>query len=192
MSKRLQRNPSHDPEVARMNREWRKYGKVDMSEKAPLTPRIMSKRSIRLLSRMGQIYLAIAALPFVFVAVAGLAMLTHGHTLLPHAPYNRSEPVQTCHAGTYGMREDGTPKGCGWYGELKRPDGSISTEISVESDGLFMPLLAPGLTQDQIAYLLNTPVDSLDLHHGIGAAILANAIDSARSLHAVGHSAFAD
>ena len=31
----------------------------------------------------------------------------------------------------YGKRTDGTKKGPGYFGELKRPDGSVSTEISV-------------------------------------------------------------
>ena len=31
----------------------------------------------------------------------------------------------------YGKRTDGTNKGAGYFGELKRPDGSVSTEISV-------------------------------------------------------------
>jgi hypothetical protein len=31
----------------------------------------------------------------------------------------------------YGNRPDGSAKGGGYFGELKRPDGGVSTEISV-------------------------------------------------------------
>jgi len=58
----------------------------------------------------------------------------------------------------YGKRADGTNKGSGFLGELKRPDGDISTEISigVEMDGqeVEIPLLVPTLSKSQIDYLL--------------------------------------
>jgi hypothetical protein len=60
--------------------------------------------------------------------------------------------------GKMGLREDGTPKGFGWLGTLIRPDGDVSTELSVSSD-LFgketsYPLLVPGLTPQEMQYLL--------------------------------------
>lgn len=59
----------------------------------------------------------------------------------------------------YGRREDGTPKGKGYFGFLKRKDGGISTEISVglDMDGkeVLMPALVPTLSQDEVNYLLN-------------------------------------
>jgi hypothetical protein len=38
----------------------------------------------------------------------------------------------------YGNRPDGSKKGRGYFGEIKRPDGAVSTElsVSVEFDGL--------------------------------------------------------
>ncbi len=59
----------------------------------------------------------------------------------------------------YGKREDGTDKGMGFFGELKRPDGNVSTELSigVELGGkeTQIPLLVPTLSDDEIKSLLN-------------------------------------
>ena len=59
----------------------------------------------------------------------------------------------------YGTREDGTPKGVGYFGELKRPDGSISTELSAgfNFDGkeTLAPLLVPTLTREEVNLLLS-------------------------------------
>ena len=59
---------------------------------------------------------------------------------------------------SYGNRVDGTPKGPGFLGTLKRPDGKISTELSigVEFDGKerLIPALVPTLTKTEIDYLL--------------------------------------
>ncbi len=58
----------------------------------------------------------------------------------------------------YGTRPDGTFKGPGFLGELKRPDGGISTELSigVNIDGkeIDIPLLVPTLTKEEIEHLL--------------------------------------
>ena len=62
-------------------------------------------------------------------------------------------------AAQYGYRPDGTPKGLGYYGKLKRPDGDYSTELSigVEMDGKEqeIPSLVPGLKPQEIDWLLN-------------------------------------
>ena len=59
----------------------------------------------------------------------------------------------------YGMRQDGTPKGNGYYGKLERPGGGVSTELSFdfESGGknIFAPLLVPGLSRAEIEHLLS-------------------------------------
>ena len=58
-----------------------------------------------------------------------------------------------------GTRADGTKKGPGFLGELKRPDGKVSTELSigVEIDGkeTEIPSLVPTLTKDEIKHLLS-------------------------------------
>ena len=61
-------------------------------------------------------------------------------------------------APEYGKRADGTAKGEGFLGALKRPDGGISTEISigVNIDGkeVEIPALVPTLTKQEIDHLL--------------------------------------
>ncbi len=61
--------------------------------------------------------------------------------------------------GKYGLREDGTKKGRGFLGELRRPDGDISTEISigVNMDGKEMdiPSLVPTLDKSEVDHLLS-------------------------------------
>lgn len=58
----------------------------------------------------------------------------------------------------YGKRPDGTFKGPGFLGPLKRPDGGVMTEYSVgvEIDGKQMdiPTLVPSLTKKELDLLL--------------------------------------
>lgn len=94
------------------------------------------------------------------------------------------------------LRQDGTQKGSGFLGPLKRPDGGVSTEITVGTDfgrgEMEIPLLVPTLDKDQIDHLLKTPTDKL------GAAgdpmfepILAKAIEHAEKRLSAGKSVFA-
>jgi len=86
----------------------------------------------------------------------------------------------------YGTRENGTFKGPGFLGELKRPDGGISTELSigVEIDGqeTEIPLLVPGLSKKEIDLLLSDgePTDSM----------VDKAVEHARNRMAQGKSPF--
>lgn len=61
----------------------------------------------------------------------------------------------------FGNRVDGTKKGKGFLGILKRPDGNVSTEISVGVDfgkgEMEIPLLVPTLSKKQIDKLLSMP-----------------------------------
>lgn len=58
----------------------------------------------------------------------------------------------------YGTRADGTEKGLGFFGELQRPDGSVSTELSIgvnlNGRETEIPLLVPTLTREELDYLL--------------------------------------
>lgn len=71
---------------------------------------------------------------------------------------DQSTPPQPVQRG-WEFRTDGTPKGPGFLGSLPRPDGSISTEISigVNLDGkeTLIPSLVPTLTPEEISYLQN-------------------------------------
>lgn len=67
----------------------------------------------------------------------------------------------------YGNRLDGTPKGNGYFGPIKRPDGDVSTELSFDFDqdgrNIAAPLLVPTLSIDEINHLLSgaKPTDSI-------------------------------
>jgi hypothetical protein len=60
----------------------------------------------------------------------------------------------------YGVRQDGTAKGEGFFGKLNRPDGAVSTELSFgfESEGeeILAPLLVPTLTEEEVNSLLTS------------------------------------
>ena len=56
----------------------------------------------------------------------------------------------------YGMREDGTNKGLGFYGKVPAQQGQrFSTEVSQTMDDLLYPLIHQGSTPSQIQALAN-------------------------------------
>lgn len=93
-------------------------------------------------------------------------------------------------APAYGNRPDGTPKGSGFFGELKRPDGNVSTEISVGVNiggkEMDIPTLVPTLTRAEVDQLL-----SLKEGEPPPEAIVRKAADFAKQRLAKGQSVFA-
>lgn len=82
-----------------------------------------------------------------------------------------------------GKRQDGSEKGMGYLGPMKRTDGGISTEISIganikgkETD---IPLMVPTLTSKELKYLLETPVNSKQFMKNMPEAIIQKAVDHA-------------
>lgn len=65
------------------------------------------------------------------------------------------------------LRADGTKKGTGYFGVLNRPDGGVSTEISIgvniNGKEVEIPTMVPTLTKEELDYLLTNPVDKEDL-----------------------------
>ena len=67
----------------------------------------------------------------------------------------------------FGNRNDGTPKGMGFFGLLNRPGGGVSTELSIGTNfgngETEIPLLVPTLTKDEINHLLidGKPTDEI-------------------------------
>ena len=86
----------------------------------------------------------------------------------------------------FGLRRDGTKKGTGFLGILERPDGRVSTELSigVQMDGkeIEIPSLVPTLSQEE--------VDSLLAGGEITEDIARKAIDFARKRMRAGKSPF--
>lgn len=83
----------------------------------------------------------------------------------------------------YGNRADGTKKGKGYFGEVARPDGSVSTEISVgvgiNGKQTEIPLMVPTLNKAELDYLINTPVKSKGFMSGMPKSIIEKAYDHA-------------
>ena len=81
------------------------------------------------------------------------------------------------------LRADGTKKGTGYLGVLNRPDGGVSSEISigVEIDGkeVEIPSIVPTLTSEEVNYLLNNPTDENLWKTEIGKRIMDKAYDHA-------------
>ena len=88
----------------------------------------------------------------------------------------------------WGLRADKTQKGNGFFGPLERPDGKISTELSigVNIDGkdIEIPTLVPTLDQEEIDYLLGggKPTET----------IINKAVEHARGRIKSGKSPFAE
>lgn len=82
----------------------------------------------------------------------------------------------------YGKAPSGRKKGSGFFGELKRPDGRISTELSIEVDGEEIPSLVPTLTQKEIDLMLSGAEPTKE--------IVRKAVESAQSRRELGLSPF--
>jgi LAS superfamily LD-carboxypeptidase LdcB len=81
------------------------------------------------------------------------------------------------------LRADGTQKGTGYLGVLNRPDGGVSSELSmgVEIDGkeVQIPTMVPTLNPEEINYLLNIPTDEDLMRTEIGKRIMDKAYNHA-------------
>ena len=81
-------------------------------------------------------------------------------------------------------RPDGSVKSMkGYLGAIERPDGTVSTEISAgfEIDGKEMdiPLMVPGLTKEEINYLITTDIQGEDFFKNMPKSIEDKAINHA-------------
>jgi hypothetical protein len=95
------------------------------------------------------------------------------------------------------MRVDGTMKGNGFLGVLKRTDGGVSTELSigVDIDGkeIEIPTLISTLTEEEKKYLLSTEPDKIFTDNpDLFSSIEKKAIIHAKKRISEGKSPFAD
>lgn len=99
----------------------------------------------------------------------------------------RQAVASTMQAPDYGKRVDGTTKGSGFLGELARPDGSVSTELSIGVDfgqgETEIPTLIPTLTAEEKTHLLSGGEPTKE--------IVDKAVAHARQRAAEGKGAFA-
>ena len=93
----------------------------------------------------------------------------------------------------YGTREDGTPKGGGFFGPLQRRDnsGKVSTELSIgagiNGKETLLPLLVPTLKPEEVNYLLTNSPNP----HNIPSSIKQKAVTHAIQRIKQGQSPFA-
>lgn len=93
----------------------------------------------------------------------------------------------------WGKRVDGTDKGAGFLGVLKRPDGGVSTEISISTDaigGKDFPLLVPTLTRQEVNQILAAPTGK-DFYKNVPKSAIAKAEAYAEDRVKAGKSPFA-
>jgi len=100
--------------------------------------------------------------------------------------------IPSANAGqpNYGNRPDGTSKGLGFFGELKRPDGNVSTEVSVGVNiggkEMDIPLLVPTLSKAEVDQVLSMRPDEQPPE-----ALVRKAAEFAKQRLAQGKSVFA-
>jgi len=115
---------------------------------------------------------------------------------LPDVSDLRAPPgSENTDSSQWAKRPDGSQKGAGWLGLLRRPDGGVSSEISigVEINGKEqdIPLLVPTLTRSEVQRLLATPTDE-NFNKNLPDTIKQKAISFARKRIGLGKSPFAD
>ena len=95
----------------------------------------------------------------------------------------------------YGNRPDGSAKGDGFFGKLNRPDGSVSTEISVgvgmNGKEINIPLIVPTLTKQELNYLLSMNVEDKSFFSKMPPTIMDKAYEHADARIKSGMSPFA-
>jgi len=74
-------------------------------------------------------------------------------------PYNAFPLVGNADKSQWDKRADGSEKGMGWLGLRQRPDGNVSSEISMDFGHGDIPTMVPGLTPQEANWLLTTPVE---------------------------------
>ena len=95
------------------------------------------------------------------------------------------------------IRLDGTMKGLGFLGPLKRPDGGVSSEISVGvgfgNKEMDIPMMVPTLAKHEVDFLLNTPEEKLqESDENLYKSILDKAVEHARMRLKSNKSVFAE
>lgn len=94
----------------------------------------------------------------------------------------------------WGKRPDGSAKGEGFLGVLKRPDGTVSSEISISTDaigGKDFPLLVPTLTRAEVDKILAIKVDDPKFFQKLPRGAIKKAAAFAEKRVAAGKSPFA-
>lgn len=127
------------------------------------------------------------------------ALAIHGEDWLRHAPAETRDYIasnlRALRASanpdhrSWDRRADGSPKGDGWLGPLRRPDGKVSSELSIGINiggkEVEVPSMVPTLNQSEVAWLLTHPPTAK-----MPPSIVSKAADFARQRLAQGKSPF--
>jgi hypothetical protein len=96
----------------------------------------------------------------------------------------------------WSKRADGSDKGNGWLGLMNRPDGKVSSEISIGVNlggkEVEIPTMVPTLDKNEVNYLLQNPVGPEMFKTTMGRKIMQKAVDHARRRMSGGLSPFAN
>lgn len=99
----------------------------------------------------------------------------------------------------YGNRPDGTKKGKGFLGEIKRPDNTVMTEVTMgfDIDGkrVDLPLITKNSTKEDIEYLKKSELDlkkNPNLIKNAPAGLVDRAITHAMNRRKAGLPVYAD
>jgi hypothetical protein len=69
----------------------------------------------------------------------------------------------------YGNRANGTPKGRGYFGELKTSDGRVMTELgsnaTIDGEDLHYPLIHPGMSRADMDHLTSGGNPTSEMHN---------------------------
>lgn len=94
------------------------------------------------------------------------------------------------------LRPDGTKKGLGWLGPLKRPDGRVSTEISTDvifdGEKVLIPLIVPTLTKQELDAMLQLDEQDPDFFKKLPPGVEEKAVQHAIQRLRQGLSPFKD
>lgn len=106
------------------------------------------------------------------------------------APVQDDEPRAT---PDYGLRPDGTPKGRGWLGEIRLPNGGVATEysigVNIGGKEMDIPTLVPTLTPEEVNLMAN---DIIPNGKRVPDTIVAKAAAHAKDMWNQGRSVWAD
>ena len=112
-------------------------------------------------------------------------------------PQQGSQPLQESNwkPNAKDLRQDGSQKGSGFLGTLKRPDGGVSGEISIgvnlNGKETEIPSMVPTLSKEEINYLLTNPLDENLWKSPTGKSIMQKAVDHAKMRIKAGKSVWA-
>lgn len=106
---------------------------------------------------------------FIINRIASLATVAAARRSLPEEAVQGSDAqaiaADQVDRSSWGARPDGSAKGTGFLGVMKRPDGNVSSEISVglpiNGKEMDIATMVPGLTSGELNWLLTTPMDQI-------------------------------